>query len=293
MIILALVLFATYPVIFSVFKWLTLPLFAYVITAFFAHPAVRSALVSTVVPSLKLSSGYIMALVAVLGTTISPYLFFWQASSEVDEMKAAGLTTPAQRRGCSMQELKAARLDVFTGMLFSNVVMYFIILTSAAVLHAHGVFAIQTSVQAANALRPFAGQYATLLFALGIIGSGFLAVPILAGSAAYATKEFLHLPGSMAVKARFRPTFYGIIVVAMLAGAGINLLHINPIRALFITAVINGVVAPPVLVLIALLAGDRRFMNDKVSGRLSASLTWAAAAIMTVAALALIVTLVG
>ena len=192
-----------------------------------------------------------------------------------------------------MSELKAARADIFTGMLFSNVVMYFIILTSAAVLHAHGNTNIHSADQAAGALAPVAGQYAFILFSLGLIGTGLLAIPILSGSAAYAAREFFNLHGTMETKPRYRPTFYLIIVLATAAGVVMNFLHIDPIRALFVTAVINGLVAPPLLLLIVLLAGDRRVMKSKVSGRLSKTLTWSAAAIMTAAALALLVTVIG
>jgi Mn2+/Fe2+ NRAMP family transporter len=291
--ILGLQLFAKYATIFRTFKWLTLALFAYVITAFFAHPAGGAALRATFVPHLELSPGFIAGMVAVLGTTISPYLFFWQASSEVDEMRAAGLSTEAERRGVKLSELTAARLDIFTGMFFSNVVMYFIILTSSAVLHAHGQTTIQTADQAASALAPFAGPYAFILFSLGLIGTGLLAIPILSGSAAYALREFFGLHGTMATKPRYRPTFYLIIVLATLAGVAMNFLHIDPIRALFVTAVINGLVAPPLLLLIVLLAGDRTMMRDKVSGPLSQTLTWAATALMSVAAIALLATTVG
>ncbi len=173
-----------------------------------------------------------------------------------------------------------------------NVVMFFIILTSAAVLHAHGQTTIQTADQAASALAPLAGPYAFVLFSLGMIGSGLLAIPILSGSAAYAVKEFLRLPGTLASKPRYRPTFYLIIALATLAGLAMNFLHIDAIRALFITAVINGMVAPPLLVLIVLLGSDRTVMADKVSGPLSKILTWSATGVMSIAALALVVTLV-
>lgn len=288
--IVALQLFADYTTIFRIFKWLTLALFSYVLTAFFAHPNGGAVLRATLVPHIIPSSGFITAVVAVLGTTISPYLFFWQASSEVDEMKAAGMTSEAARRGVKLSELKAARTDILVGMFFSNVVMYFIILTSAAVLNAHGKTNVQTADQAASALAPFAGQFAFILFSFGLIGTGLLAIPILSGSAAYALKEFLHLPGNLATKPRYRPTFYLIIVLATAAGAAMNFLGINPIKALFVTAVINGMVAPPLLILIVLLASDREVMKDKVSGPLSKALTWVAAAVMSIAAIALIVT---
>ena len=189
-----------------------------------------------------------------------------------------------------VQELKAAQADILIGMLFSNLVMYFIILVSAAVLHAHGKTDIQTAGQAAQALAPIAGPFAFVLFGVGLVGTGLLAIPILSGSAAYALKEFLNLPGSLASRPRFRPTFYLIIALAVLAGVVLNFVHVDPIRALFYTAVINGLVAPPLMILIVLLGSDRKFMKDRVSGRLSRTLTWAATALMTAAALALILT---
>ncbi|MFN2465031.1 MAG: NRAMP family divalent metal transporter [Candidatus Dormibacteria bacterium] len=286
--ILALQFFAAYATIFRIFKWLTIALFAYVVTAFVAHPNILQVARATVVPHLEFSAPFITALVAVLGTTISPYLFFWQASSEVDEMKAAGKVDEVDRRGVKHQELKAARLDIFVGMLFSNLVMFFIILTSAAVLNAHGKTDIQTADQAAAALAPFAGPFAFVLFAAGMIGAGLLAIPILSGSATYALKEFLRLPGSLAAKPRYRPTFYAILAAATIAGAAMNFMHIDPIKALFITAVINGMVAPPLLILIVLLASDRKIMRNRVSGALSRTMTWTATAAMSVAALALV-----
>ena len=291
LLILALQFFVSYALIFKIFKWLTLALFAYVITGFLVHPDLRQVLVASIVPHLELNKDYITALVAIFGTTISPYLFFWQASSEVDEMKAAGKLTEAQRRGVKLSELRAARTDIVIGMLFSNIVMYFIILTTAAVLHAHGKTDIQTADQAAQALAPLAGPWAFVLFAGGMIGTGLLAIPILSGSAAYAVKEFLGLKGALSVKPWYRPTFYGIMALATIAGVGLNLLHIDPIRALFVTAVINGVVAPPLLVLIVLLGSDRNFMAENVSGLVSKSLTWLATIVMGAAAIALLVTL--
>jgi len=271
-------LFVSYSTIFRTFKWLTLVLFAYVITGIVVHPDLIAVLSASVVPHLEWNRDFVMALVAVFGTTISPYLFFWQASSEVDEKVRTS-------------ELKAARFDILVGMLLSNVVMYFIILTTAAVLHAHGKTGVQTADQAAQALAPLAGQLAFVLFAAGMIGTGLLAIPILSGSAAYAVKEFFGLPGGLAVKARYRPTFYGVIVLSVLVGIAINLLRVDPIRALFVTAVINGVVAPPLLVLIVLLGSDRRLMGKRVSGRLSRLLTWTATLVMGAAAIALLVSL--
>ena len=289
--IVALQLFVTYAVIFKIFKWLTVALFAYVITGLIVHPDARQILLASVVPHFEASKDYVAAMVAILGTTISPYLFFWQASSEVDEMRAAGKRTEAERRGVAQSELKAARADIMIGMFFSNLVMYFIIFTTAAVLHAHGKTDVQTADQAAQALAPLAGQWSFVLFALGMIGTGFLAVPILTGSAAYAVREFAGFKGALADKPLYRPTFYGIMVLSTLAGVAINLLGFNPIRALFVTAIINGLVAPPLLILIVLLGSDRRVMGPRVSGRASKLLTWAAAGAMSIAAIALLTTL--
>jgi NRAMP (natural resistance-associated macrophage protein)-like metal ion transporter len=291
--VLSLQIFASYGTIFKIFKWLTLALFAYVITAFFAHPNLLEVVKATFIPHIEFSKDFAMALVAVLGTTISPYLFFWQASSEVDEMAAAESNPLVRRRrSVSAAELRAARVDIVVGMAFSNLVMYFIILTSAAVLHAHGKTDIQTANQAASALAPLAGPFAFIVFSVGMIGTGLLAIPILAGSAGYALKEFLGLRGDLASKPRYRPTFYVILAAATFGGVAMNFMRIDPIHALFVTAVINGVVAPPLLLLIVWLGRDRRIMKQRVSGRLSLALTGFATIGMAVAAIALLVALI-
>jgi NRAMP (natural resistance-associated macrophage protein)-like metal ion transporter len=293
MLVIGMQLFVTYATIFKIFKWLTLALFAYVITAFFAHPQLLEVVKGTFIPHVEASHDFIMALVAVLGTTISPYLFFWQASSEVEEMAAVGQTNPLMgRRGATPSELRAARVDIVIGMAFSNLVMYFIILTSAAVLHAHGKTGVQTAAQAAAALAPLAGPFAFIVFAVGLIGTGLLAVPILGASASYALKEFLGLRGDLASKPRHRPTFYVILSAATMAGVLMNFVHLDPIRALFVTAVINGVVAPPLLMLIIWVGRDRTIMKRRVSGNLSLTLTGIAAAGMAVAALIMLIGLI-
>jgi NRAMP (natural resistance-associated macrophage protein)-like metal ion transporter len=293
LLVLSLELFASYAAIFKIFKWLTLALFAYVITAFFAHPHLLDVVKATFIPHIELSKDFVMALVAVLGTTISPYLFFWQASSEVDEMAATDSNPLVRRRrSVTAAELRAARVDIVVGMAFSNLVMYFIILTSAAVLHAHGKTDIQTANQAASALAPLAGPFAFIVFSIGMIGTGLLAIPILAGSAGYALKEFLGLRGGLASKPRHRPTFYVILAAATFAGVVMNFMHLDPIHALFVTAVINGVVAPPLLLLIVWLGRDRRIMKQRVSGRLSLALTGFATIGMTVAAITLLIALI-
>ena len=281
-------LLATYRVIFSTFKWLTLALFAYVVSAVLVHPRGGELLVATFVPHVEISNDFIQALVAVFGTTISPYLFFWQASSEVDEMKATGIREEVQRRGSRRADVNAARVDILTGMLFSQVIMYAIIVTAAAAFHSHGKTDVATADQAARALEPIAGPFAFAVFALGLIGTGLLAIPILSGSAAYAVKEFFGWSGSLAAKPRYRPTFYALIVAATIVGVVLNFVGIDPIRALFISAVVNGVAAPPLLILIVLFGSDARHMRGRQSGPLSRVLTWTATGVMSVAAVAML-----
>ncbi len=283
-------LFTSYRVILRIFKYLTLALFAYVIAAVIAHPQGLAVVSSTFVPHIQISASFIAALVAVLGTTISPYLFFWQASSEVDEMKTAGLLTRRQRHGTTVAELGTARLDIGIGMVLSQVVMYCILLTCGTVLHGHGIDDIATPDQAAAALAPVAGQFAFIVFAVGMIGAGLLAIPVLAASAAYAVKEAVGIRGALAMRLRHAPTFYGLMLVAICTGVVINFSHVNPVRALFITAVINGIVAPPLLLLITLVGSDARIMGTRVSGRLSRGLTWLAFVVTSAAVAGLILT---
>ena len=280
----------TYSIIFRCFKYLTLALFAYVITVIIVHPNLLKTVESTFIPHFELNKTFIGIVVAILGTTISPYLFFWQASSEVDEMKAAGATTEQERQGTTRKELRAARIDVAVGMLFSQLVMYCIILASGTVLHTPGHMGIATAQQAAQALKPLAGPLASVLFAVGMIGTGLLAIPVLTASAAYAVKEFFGFRGGLSETPRSRPTFYALIVIALIGGVVMNVLNIDPIQALVVTAIINGVVAPPILILIALLARDRGVMEEHRSGMVSSSLVWVAAAVMSAAALMLLVT---
>lgn len=279
----------SYATVFSVFKWLTVALFAYVVTLLLVHPSPGQVAIATFVPHFEFSKDFVLALVAVLGTTISPYLFFWQASSEVEEMRQAGNATEAQRQRAGKLELPAARLDILVGMLFSQAIMYCIIAAAGAAFFAHGKHDVASADQAAQALAPIFGPFAGAIFAIGFIGTGLLTIPILSGSAAYAVKEFFGIGGSLAIKPAYRPTFYGLIAIATLIGVAMNFLGIDPIGALFWTAVINGLVAPPLLILIVLLGSDRQFMRDKVSGWLSKTLAWGATAAMSVAAILLVV----
>jgi len=245
----------------------------------------------TVVPHIVLSSGYLATLVAIFGTTISPYLFFWQAAQEVEEDKGKGRTTLKQRRGATDKELSNSEIDVVTGMLFSNLIMFFIILTTATTLNTHGKTAIVSARQAAEALRPLAGDGAYWLFALGIIGTGLLSVPVLAGSTAYAIAEGAGWRHSLESKPRSAPRFYGVLGFAMLLGLVLNYLHFDAMAMLFWSAVVNGVLAPPLIVLVVVLTSDRKVMGDRVSSPLLHGLGWATAVVMTLAAGAMLVAL--
>jgi NRAMP (natural resistance-associated macrophage protein)-like metal ion transporter len=288
LIILALQLWGSYRLIARTFKWLTLALFAYIGAAYFAHPDWGAVLRGTLLPTLRLDATFVMAVVAILGTTISPYLFFWQASEEVEEEISAGRVEEEERRGASDAELRIAAWDVDLGMFFSNVVMYFIILATAATLHAAGQTDIQSAAQAAQALEPLAGRGAEALLALGLIGSGFLAVPILTGAGAYAAAEAWGWRYGLDENPRRAKPFYAVIVGATLVGMLINFVGINPITALYWTAVLNGLLAPPLLVLIMLIANNRAVMGERTNGLGLNILGWLTTAAMGVAALALI-----
>jgi Mn2+/Fe2+ NRAMP family transporter len=273
-----------------VFKWLTLALFAYIGSAFLARPDWGQVLTATFVPTIRLDQTFLLTLVAILGTTISPYLFFWQATQEVEEEVSMGRTQLWRRRGATDGELRYAALDVNVGMLFSNLVMYFIMLATAATLHQAGRTHITSATDAAQALRPLAGDLSSVLLAVGLIGSGVLAVPILSGSAAYALSEVFGWRYGLDQNPGRARQFYAVIAIATLVGIGLDYLGINPIDALFYTAVINGFGAPPLLVLIMLVANDRKIMGARRNGRLTNVLGWAAAAIMFVAGGVLVVT---
>jgi len=285
-VIVGLLMWSSYRTIARVFKWLTLVLLAYVLTAFVAKVDWRLALHMTLVPHVEWSRSFFSVLVAILGTTISPYLFFWQAAQEVEEERAMGRNL-AQRRGATRAELDACRTDVITGMFASNAIMYFIIVTTAATLHAHGQTSISTAREAAEALRPLAGAGAYWLFTLGLIGTGILAVPVLAGSCAYAIAEAAAWRGSLNRRPSQAKKFYVVLAVAMALGIALNYAGLNAIALLFTTAVINGVLAPPLILIVTLLTGDRTVMGDAVNSRLLGFFGWATFAVMVVAALGL------
>jgi len=288
--IVVLQVWGSYRLIIKVFKWLTLSLFAYVIAAFLAKPDWTAVAWATFDPQISLSGQYITTIVAILGTTISPYLFFWEASEEVEEEKKEGRTTIASRRGATDKEIKKEKIDTIIGMLFCNVVFYFVILAAGATLHATGQTSVQSATEAAQALRPLAGNLATVLFAIGLIGAGLLAVPVLTGSAAYAVAEAFGWRAGLDEKPRHAKKFYAVIAGATLVGVGMDFAGINPISALFWTAVINGVTAPPLLVVVMLVSNNKRVMGRRKNGLGTNILGWLATAIMFVAAIGMFVT---
>ncbi|HEY0627852.1 MAG TPA: divalent metal cation transporter [Sphingomicrobium sp.] len=280
--------FASYKRYVRLLKWLTLALFAYVATLFMVRVPWGEALKAMVVPPISLTPEYVTMIVAVLGTTISPYLFFWQASEEAEEVTEDPDHQPLK---CEPEDgppqLQRIELDTLIGMAFSNLVALAIMLTAAATLHAANITDIETSAQAAEALRPIAGEYATIIFALGIIGTGLLAVPVLAGSAAYALGEAVGKPVGLARKPRRAKTFYATIVAATLLGAFMNLTPIDPIEALYWAAVVNGVVAVPVMVMMMFMAARPKIMGDfTIKGPLQ-WLGWLATLLMSTAVAAM------
>jgi len=287
--ILGVLFWASYKQIAQFFKWLTLVLFAYVFASFYAHVDWKRALAVTFVPHVEWSRGFLAVLMAILGTTISPYLFFWQAAEEVEEEKAKG-KTPAECVGATPGELRSARADTITGMFFSNLIMYFIILTTAATLNAHGQRDITTARQAAEALRPLAGNGAYLLFTLGLIGTGMLGVPVLVGSCAYAVSEAVPWGGSMSDTPRSARRFYAVMAVAMTLGLALNYFEFNAVKMLFWSAVINGLLAPPLILLVILLTSSRKVMGKRVNPPVLRYLGWATLAIVTAAAVGMIIT---
>jgi NRAMP (natural resistance-associated macrophage protein)-like metal ion transporter len=289
-VIVGLLFWTSYQLIARIFKWLTLVLFAYIAAAFLAHPDWPAVLRATLVPSVEWSGAYWATLVGILGTTISPYLFFWQAAQEVEEEIAEGKETVEEREGANKRELQRSRNDVLTGMFFSNLVMYFIILTSAATLHAHGKTTIATAKDAAEALRPLAGDGAYWLFSLGLIGAGMLGVPVLAGSCAYAIAEAAGWRGSLEIHPPRAQEFYAVIAVAMAIGLGLDYAGLNAVKMLFWSAVLNGALAPPLLVLVVLLTSRADVMGEHRNGPLLRWLGWICAGVMLLATIVMFAT---
>ncbi|HEX6443153.1 MAG TPA: Nramp family divalent metal transporter [Stellaceae bacterium] len=281
----ALEVFSSYERYVRVLKWLTLALFAYVATVLIVHVPWGEVAYRTFIPSIVWQRDYAVTIVAVLGTTISPYLFFWQASEEAEEERvdpdAKPLTEAPQQ---ARREIRRIEIDTYIGMALSNLIALCIIITTAATLHAHGQTDVQTSEQAASALKPIAGEFAAAVFTLGIVGTGLLAIPVLAGSGAYALAETMGWRVGLARLPRDAKAFYATIVAGTLIGVGFNFVHIDPIKALFWTAVINGVVAVPLMVVMMIMTTQPRVMGRFTLPRWLQIVGWISTAAMAVAA---------
>jgi len=292
--IIILEVFVTYKTYSKFLKYLALSLFAYVITAFIVKPDWGTITNNTVIPHIKLSKDYIFNIVAILGTTISPYLFFWQASQEVEEEVADGKIRDmgVGKARITRKNVSDMNLDTIVGMLFSQAIMFFIIITTAVTLHANGITVIENASQAAEALRPVAGDFAYLLFSVGIIGTGFLAVPVLAGSSAYAVAETFGLKEGLSKKTGRAPGFYVVIAASTFIGMLINWLGIDPFKALYYSAALNGLSAAPLMVLVIMTANNKKIMGKFVNKKISNIIGWAIVIVMSIAGIMLIVDMV-
>ena len=291
MVSLVLQIFVPFPRYAPVLKVLTLALLAYVATVFVVKVPWSEVLYRTIMPSLSFKADYIVAVVAVFGTTISPYLFFWQASQEVEEQRAARGEEPLREAPEQARvQLRRIKIDTYIGMGFSNLVAFFIMLTAVVTLHLHGMTDIQSSAQAAEALRPLAGEFAFVLFSAGIIGTGLLAVPILAGSAGYAVAEAFKWNIGLGRRLMRAQGFYAIVTVATLLGVALNFTSIDPIKALFWSAVLNGVIAVPIMAVMMLMAVRADIMGPFVIKRRLKVLGWLATSVMAFSVFAMVVT---
>jgi Mn2+/Fe2+ NRAMP family transporter len=271
-----------------ILKWLTLSLFAYIITGIIIRPDWIAVARSMAVPHISLNTGFLMAMVAVMGTTISPYLFFWQASEEVENEKDKG-NHLAHHKLALKREIKEMRRDTFSGMAFANIVFLFIVVTTAFVLNANGITNINSAAEAAAALKPLAGDRAALLFTIGIFGVGLLAVPVLAGSSAYALSELLNWHEGLSKRYDKAKGFYGVIIVSMAVGLLMNFIGINPIKALYYAAVVNGLAAPILMFFIFNLGRRKDVMGDFTSPRWVNIWGYIATTLMGVSAVALLI----
>jgi NRAMP (natural resistance-associated macrophage protein)-like metal ion transporter len=294
LIILAVQIWGSYRLISSTFKWLTLALLAYIGAALFAHPAAREVLRGTFIPTFRRDAAFLSTLVAILGTTISPYLFFWQTADRVEEMRAedAGGSRPMRlaRRTTAGAKRKQrnARIDVFTGMGFSNLVMFAIITATAATIGQHPQD-ITSAAQAAEALKPVAGGLASTIFALGFIGSGMLAVPVLAGAGSVGLAGLLGKPWGLSESVRKAPFFYGLLTAGTIGGTLLTVTAIDPIKLLVLAATVNGIAAAPFLVVVMLIADNGTIMGEQRNGRLARTLGWLTVGLMAAAAVAMVV----
>jgi Mn2+/Fe2+ NRAMP family transporter len=289
-IILVLQIWGSYELIRNVFRWLALTLFAYVASAVLAKPDISEVIRGTFVPSIQFSREFLSILVAIIGTTLSAYLYTWQTNVEVEEEIAKGRTKLAQREGATSQELRQSRIDILIGMFFSNLIMYFIILSTGATLHKAGQTDIETAAQAAEALRPIAGDAAGILFAAGIISVGFLAVPIMTTGAAYDLCQVLGWKSSLHAKPKDAKRFYALIVAFTVIAIAMNFLGFNPMKALVYSGIVQGFSTPPLLLLIMLMTSNRRIMGNKANTAIIKILGWVTVGAIFAATLGLVVT---
>jgi NRAMP (natural resistance-associated macrophage protein)-like metal ion transporter len=287
-------IFTSYRFYSKYLKWLTVSMFAYIVTAFLVHQDWGKIAVHTAVPTIHLNQTFLLNIVAILGTSISPYLFFWQTGEEVEEQVLAG---KIKRMGIHIPtrapEIRRMRSDVRAGMVLSSAIMWFIVVTLAGTLFTSHTFTINTATQAAEALKPVAGPAASVIFAIGIIGTGLLAIPVLAGSAAYALSEAFGWREGLYNKFRQAHGFYGVITVATLVGLIVNFVGVDPIRMLYYTAVINGLLAPPLLMLIMLVGNDKRVMGRFTNSTYTNFFGWTTFLVMLLAAVSLLFTFLG
>jgi NRAMP (natural resistance-associated macrophage protein)-like metal ion transporter len=273
-------------------KWLAMVLLAYIASALVAHLDWSTVLEHTFKPSIVWNKDQILLICAILGTTISPYLFFWQTSQEVENEILDGKTTIQSRQGSNPHQIKSMRMDVWSGMLLSEVVMFFIIAACGAILFPQGITHIQTASQAAEALRPFAGNATYFLFAIGIIGTGLLAIPVLAGSSSYALSESFQWKEGLSRKLKQAHAFYGTLIISMIVGLAINFIGLDPIKALIYSAVVNGIVAPVILTLIVITASNRKIMGEWVNKKSTTWFGWIITGIMALAGVAAIYSMI-
>lgn len=269
-------------------KWLAMVLLAYIASAIIAKLNWGDVLHHAIVPTVQFHKQQLLLICAILGTTISPYLFFWQTSQEIEEQVKDGKTSIESRKGAKKKEIKSMRVDVWSGMFLSNLVMFFIIAACGALLFSHGITKIVTASDAAEALRPIAGNATYWLFAIGIIGTGLLAIPVLAGSSSYAIAESMRWRGGLNRKLKQANAFYGVIIISMLVGLGLNFIGLDPIKALIYSAVANGLVAPVVLFLIVVISSNKKVMGDWVNKPWVTLAGWAVTLMMAVAGVAAI-----
>jgi NRAMP (natural resistance-associated macrophage protein)-like metal ion transporter len=287
--ILALQFWGSYRLLRDIFKWLALVLFAYVAAAIMAKPNPGEVLRGTLVPHVEFNGEFLSMIVACIGTSLSAYIYTWQSNQEVEEQIEEGKRTVAERRGASSGELQRIRKDVLIGMVFSNVILYFIILATGATLHASGKVDIETATEAATALAPLAGEAATVLFAVGVVGVGFLAVPVMTTGAAYDLAQGLGRPSSLNARPGEAPFFYLTIAIVTLIAVLLNFLGLNPMKALVWSGIVQGFSVPPLLFLMMLMTNDRRVVEDQVNSPLTNTLGWITTAVTFAATVCLLV----